>query len=96
MDILEKTKFASAKILVEINYRTTLGQEFIKRQIGFIINPEDVDPHNNLSFYQLKSKIRGLSTQELRKIRNYELNNKRRKFIISLINNEMNSRLYEG
>lgn len=96
MDILEKTKFASTKILHEINYRTTVGQEFIKRQISFIRNSEDIDPHDNLTFYQLKNIIRNVSTQDLRKIRNYELNNKRRKFIISLINNEMNSRLYEG
>lgn len=94
MDILEKTKLASAKILDEITYRTTLSQKFIKRHVNLVVKSEDIDPDDNISFYALKNLVRSLATLDLRKIRNHELKNKRRRFIISLVSSEINSRLY--
>ena len=96
MDILEKAKFAGARILDKITCRTSLGQEFIKRQIGHVTKFEDIDPYDNLTFDHLKKRIRNLSIQELTNICSHELNNKRRLFIISLVDKELNYRLYDA
>ena len=89
--ILEKAKFASTKLIDEYKNRRGLNLNTIKIQLKKVLKSDDIDSRDNLTYYELKYIIRTKSTLDLRKIRNFELNHKRRRFLISLIINSLSA-----